>query len=77
MTCPECEAAGVQTRAPIESLGTEQTCLGWLPFIDAAGSYHSHDPNRHWEHFRCWYGHRFSRQWQVRCASCAYGGEVG
>lgn len=73
--CPECEALGV---ASLVCAGTAATTLiGWWPYHDDAGRYHSHDPNRHARSYSCSKGH----SWVVRgidpcpCRDCDYGRE--
>ncbi len=68
MKCPECVKQGLTSRVYIES-GTT-TCLGWSPYYDENGRYHSHDPNMTTTGYRCSNGHVFSQRAGSRCSNC-------
>jgi hypothetical protein len=69
MKCPECEKEG--ERSCVYDLGGRTTLMGWMPFYDEDGRYHSHDLNETTHSYRCSRGH----YWEVTspppvCAAC-------
>jgi len=73
MKCPECLAAGLKSR--VESLGGTVTLMGWAPYWDEEGVYHSHDPNIRKSEYGCSNGHAWSEEYQAECpaSGCDYG----
>lgn len=71
MKCPECVKEG--KRSTVSQGMSMTTCMGWAPFYDEDGNYHSHDPNRHETAYSCSNGHYFGESSVVKCPSCDYG----
>lgn len=73
MKCPECIAQGLTSR--VYPGGATKTLLGFWPYYDEAGAYHSHDPNRRTEYFKCGNGHQWTERKCVPCPcpGCEYG----
>lgn len=71
MKCPECETSGLRSRVTIH--GGSSTCIGWSPFCDEDGVFHSHDPNTHTSGFSCSNGHYWSVSSKAKCPNCDYG----
>lgn len=75
MRCPECVEQGLRSRVYGGNDGV--TLLGFNPYYDEDGNYHSHDPNKYSTSYHCSNGHR----WQVSRVSlcpavdCDYGKE--
>jgi len=73
--CPECQRMGLKSKIYVS--GGYATLLGWEPFYDEAGNYHSHDPNVHISYITCTHGHRYMRRIELGCScsvKCAYKG---
>jgi hypothetical protein len=70
MVCPVCKDSGLTSR--VYSKGIMATCLGFMPHYDEVGEKHSHNPNRHVEHFECSNGHTFERAYYIPCPSCGH-----
>jgi hypothetical protein len=68
--CPVCKEQG--STSTVRGCGTEVTCLGYFPYHDEAGVYHSHNPNRHTTMHRCSLGHLFEIYFYLPCPSCGY-----
>ncbi len=73
MKCPECQKEGLKSSV-YEGAGMT-TCMGWVPYYDEDGNYHSHNPNKHMMDFSCSKGHEWSTAYQSTCSSCDYGRE--
>lgn len=74
MQCPQCIEEG--KRSTIVLGGGSRTLLGWTPYYDEDGNYHSHDPNRTSSSGQCSNGHRLHIRSGARCPSCEYGSKV-
>lgn len=70
MKCAECVAEG--ERSTITPLGGYTNLLGWSPFYDEDGVYHSHDPNKHVSMYHCSRGHMWEKVTYAACGSCDY-----
>lgn len=71
MICPHCQAEG--TESHVVELCSSSTLIGWSPYYDEKGVYHSHDPNARTTQFECSRGHHFSTSRMVPCPNCDYG----
>lgn len=71
MKCPQCVKEGL--RSIVRSHGGTVTCMGWSPYYDEDGTFHSHDPNRHANAFSCGNGHQFTQTSYLHCPACDYG----
>lgn len=73
MKCPECVNQG--QRSKVYDQGGSSTAMGWSPFYDEDGDYHSHNPNTHVNAYRCSNGHTFTTTTKPPCPneSCDYG----
>ena len=65
MKCPECEQVSLQSKVYVRNGAV--TCLGWQPFYDENGTYHSHNPNRHTVSYQCSEGHNWAESHLSRC----------
>lgn len=71
MKCPTCKDLGVKSRVyPGMSYAT---CMGWQPYYDEDGQYHSHDPNTTTTDYTCSNGHEWTNSQVPPCPSCLYG----
>ena len=71
MKCPNCEAEGNKSIVCME--GATRTLLGCMPFYDAAGAYHHHDPNTIRTRYRCSEGHYWTDTSDgCPCPTCGY-----
>jgi hypothetical protein len=77
MKCPECVASGL--RSTVTGGGGSFTCMGWTPYYDEDGAYHSHDPNYRTTDWRCSLGHRWNTSRLTPCSApgCFFGHEAG
>lgn len=66
MRCPVCLPA-VTASEVTPSTWTMSTALGFSPYYDTEGIYHSHDPNFHTKEYRCSLGHRWSTTRKLAC----------
>lgn len=73
MRCPTCIEQ--DKRSQVYPGMTAVTCMGWTPYYDEDGQYHSHNPNWHTTGFRCSEGHTWQTSSQKPCPSCLYGRE--
>lgn len=71
LRCPVCVEQNL--RSSVHSQGTTATCLGFRPYHDEDGVYHSHDPNRRTTYYLCTNDHSFQKIHYPPCPSC---GEV-
>lgn len=73
MKCPTCIAEGRTSR--VTPGFTSSTLMGWSPYYDEAGVYHSHDPNERRQSLSCSNGHRWTDVRVVPCpaAGCDFG----
>lgn len=69
--CPVCARENQQSR--VFSQGTQTTLMGFSPFWNEAGIFHSHDPNTHTTGMRCSRGHSLYAKWLAPCPNCDYG----
>lgn len=74
MKCPECVASNQASR--VYRKGCTKALMGWSPYYDEDGKYHSHDGNVTTAGFSCSNGHYFQRKYRDRCPSCDFGGET-
>lgn len=63
--CPECQEAG--DRSKVIHHGGTSTLMGWQPYYDEDGYYHSHDPNRTKWSYSCTNGHKWSEKGEQSC----------
>ena len=73
MKCPDC--VDLDQKSKVYPKGGSTTLMGWDPYYDEDGSYHSHDPNHHTQSFSCSYGHKWSVSGLKKCLNCDYGGD--
>jgi len=75
MKCPGCQLSGDTSKVYIN--GTTKTLMGWRPYYDEDGNYHSHDPNRATTGYSCSNGHEWSITSTPSCPNteCSYGDE--
>ena len=71
MKCPECVKEGKRSRVFVG--GSFTTLMGFYPYYDDDGEYHSHDPNKKTTQFSCGNGHVWSKSHYTPCPTC---GEV-
>lgn len=57
MKCPTCKTAG--QKSTVYPMPIARTCMGWTPYYDEDGKYHSHDLNDRGQSFKCSNGHTF------------------
>jgi hypothetical protein len=74
MTCPHCDENCGSSKVTAE-IG-EGTTMGWFPFYDEQGLYHSHDPNKYIIHYSCTNQHYWTEQKKLSCPNCSYPSEV-
>ena len=65
MICPECKKQGLKSR--VYDRGCTVTLMGWSPYYDEEGNYHSHDPNRRTQGYECSNGHFWAEQKYNTC----------
>lgn len=73
MICKECKEQGL--KSTVTSMGSGSTLLGWNPFYDEEGVFHSHNPNRITDYYKCSNRHHFSVVGKAPCPNCDYGKE--
>ena len=73
MICPECKAQGL--RSTVHSGGGSITLMGFSPYWDEDGVYHSHDPNQVSVSYHCSGGHSWGESKLRACPApgCDYG----
>ena len=71
--CTECQEAGLKSR--VRSHGGRSTLIGFRPYHDGEGAFHSHDPNISTSGYSCSNGHTFTRKTKKLCPApdCEYG----
>lgn len=70
-TCPQCVRDG--ERSTVHDPATfSETCMGFFPYRDEEGHYHSHNPNMRESFLTCSRGHRWRLMWGQSCASCGW-----
>ncbi len=65
MKCATCVAT--DRRSTVTSSGGFTTLMGWSPYYDEDGQYHSHDPNTHSASFHCSNGHDWQTSARPEC----------
>lgn len=73
MKCAQCIAEGKTSR--IMPHGGSSTLMGFSPYYDEEGAYHSHDPNAITGSYSCSNGHEWSESSYRACPSCDYAAE--
>ena len=71
MKCPKCVEAGLTSILYCEGVTT--TNLGFYPYYDENGVFHSHDPNWKVHLYSCSRGHRTEIRKKKKCDNCDYG----
>lgn len=73
LQCRECVENG--QKSVVYPSARTVTCMGWTPYYDEDGFYHSHDPNWHSIRYRCSRGHTWgeSRHKQCPVPDCDWG----
>jgi len=73
MKCPDCVKEGKTSK--VFDHGGSTTCMGWTPYWDEGGTYHSHDPNTHASSYSCSNGHIWVEKNRAQCPAtgCDYG----
>lgn len=61
MFCPVCQEQGLKSKV-FASGGGRTTLMGFTPYYDEEGNYHSHNPNTTTRSYKCSEGH----VWEVR-----------
>jgi len=68
MICAECQAQGLKSKV---TPGTGwETLLGWRPFYDEEGRFHSHNPNVTTRSYECSNGHEWTVKEKKPCPTC-------
>lgn len=70
MKCPTCVESG--QRSTVHEGAVTTTLMGFSPFYDEDGAYHSHNPNRSSVSMECSNGHRWGRSWKAACPAGDY-----
>lgn len=70
MKCPWCVKE--DKRSTLTPLASFRTAMGWEPYYDEDGRYHTHDPNAGAPRFMCSRGHDFLATYYP-CNSCNWG----
>ena len=63
--CPQCKEAGLKSE--VYPGAGRTTLMGWQPYYDEEGKYHSHDPNTTTIHFQCSNGHSWIEKKHNSC----------
>ena len=72
--CPSCVREGTRSTVTVGG-GGFVTLMGWSPFYDENGNYHTHNPNdTGWQYWKCSAGHHGRMRSGLACRSCDYGG---
>lgn len=62
MNCPKCNTSKVEFQSEVSWL------IPWEPHYDENGSFHEHNPNKHFMDFKCEQGHVFEATYFPTCA---------
>lgn len=73
MKCQQCVEMGQKSQVYLGI--SSSTLMGWTPYFDEDGQYHSHDPNWTTTGYRCSEGHNWQKSSQKPCLNCLYGRE--
>lgn len=65
VTITECPGCAEPSEVYLENV--EATTMGYAPFYDKDGRYHTHDPNRHTRYYRCSNGHKWKEKTKISC----------
>jgi len=65
MICKQCQDQGTKSR--VTPLGGTETLLGFNPYYDEEGRYHSHDPNTFTGRYKCSNDHEWIEQETTPC----------
>ncbi len=68
MKCPECMKEGKKSCVMISYSST--TDMGWQPYYDEDGEFHSHNPNWKGRTLSCARGHTWHESYRDQCPSC-------
>ena len=60
MKCPECQAEGIRSCVNVGRSMT--TLMGWSPYYDEDGNYHSDNPNITTTEYSCSNGHKWTER---------------
>ena len=74
MTCQECKKTG--HKSTVRMGGSTSTCMGYKPYYDEDGVYHSHDGNTVASMYSCSQGHSWTLRGKRPCPAegCDFGG---
>ena len=72
MRCPICVERG--ERSTVTPGPFFEYAMGWTPYYDEDGEYHTHDPNRGQAYYNCSLNHTFALEYRP-CQSCDWGRE--
>ena len=73
MICPKCREAGTTSRVYVGE--SSKTLMGWRPYYDEQGTYHSHDGNRVSVMYRCSKNHAWIESSKEQCPNCDFGSD--
>lgn len=62
-SCPKCESSKAVFVSDTAAWG-----FPWEPYQDDSGVMHQHDPNKHFNEYKCENGHIFEEAFFPRCA---------
>jgi hypothetical protein len=65
MICKECQNQGLKSQVH-PGIGM-RTLMGWSPYYDENGKFHSHDPNTITTDYKCSNGHSWEEQSHITC----------
>lgn len=71
MICPKCKEE--EKKSIVYAGYGMSTLVGYTPYYDEDGKYHSHDPNSNTTNYTCSNGHSFSVSRKSPCPNCDYG----
>lgn len=71
MICEKCKNEKLTSKI-YEGCGTT-TLMGYSPYYDELGKYHSHNPNKRKYNYHCSKGHHWTLKFNDQCSSCNYG----
>jgi hypothetical protein len=74
MKCLTCLEEG--RKSTITPHGGSTICMGFSPYYDEEGKYHSHDPNTSSFWYSCSNGHEWGESSYRACPSCDYATEA-
>lgn len=69
--CPQCKK--LKQKSKVYLIGSTKTLLGWSPYWDEEGRYHSHDPNKVRTGYNCNRGHTWEIEELEPCPNGDYG----